>query len=173
MKEAERYVLGLTLRGIFAGMVLLSALMLLAVLVMPGQQLHAQGYLKGRPWTCSVDAVGTAVKECLPALGSANLSSQDQDRLYVTDIVATSTTATGGEMVLQYGTGADCVTTAVNFFPASGTAGVVRYGYSGNAVAPVPISFQTPLAIPATKRVCVIGIATQLLTIQINGYLAP
>jgi len=115
-------------------------------------------------WTCSLDNIAATLTECQPV-------PPPELRLYVTDIIAQSTTATGGEFLLRYGTGANCGTGTTSLLPSAASA--VRFGYPAHTAAPTVISLKTPLAAPAGKAICAIGIATQTLTIQIIGYMAP
>jgi hypothetical protein len=111
-------------------------------------------------WICSLDNIGATLTLCQRAAGTGY-------RLQITDIVAQSTTATGGQMSLQTGTGSDCGTGTTAFFPKATTT--ARVGYPPNTSAPTHLSFGTPLMVPAGKDLCVLGIATQTISVQIWG----
>lgn len=115
-------------------------------------------------WSCGLDAVGATLTQC-QAAPAAGL------KLYITDIVAQSTTATGGQMLIRFGTGTNCATGLTSLFPSAAT--VARIGYPGNASAPTVIQFLTPIPAAAANAICVIGVATNTLSIQINGFTAP
>lgn len=115
-------------------------------------------------WTCGLDGIGATLTECRATPGTA-LS------LYITDIVAQSTTATAGQFLLRRGTGTNCGTGAASVFPSAATA--VRFAYPANTVAPTIISLKTPIKVAADEALCAIGVATNTLTIQITGFTAP
>jgi hypothetical protein len=115
-------------------------------------------------WSCGLDNLGATLTECRAAPGAGL-------RLYITDIVATSTTATAGQFLLRFGTGTNCGTGTASLYPSAAT--VVRVPYPGNTVAPFMVAMNTPLAVTANNALCVLATAVNTLTIQINGYTAP
>ena len=125
---------------------------------------HAQNAQPGPPWTCSLDNIGATLTKCKD-------KAADGQRLYITDITITSTTATAGLFLLRTGTGTDCGTATLSLFPSLAT--VPRFGYPGNASAPTTIRFVTPLKPPAETDLCLIGSATNTATFQISGYVGP
>jgi hypothetical protein len=91
--------------------------------------------------------------------------------IYVTDIVAQSTTTTGGLFILRYGTATNCGTGTTSLIPSAAT--VARLAAPANTVAPLSINFTTPLKVPANNLLCVLGVATNTTTITISGFIAP
>ena len=117
----------------------------------------------GEAWECSLDAVGASLTLCEPA--------QPGLRLYVTDIVAQSVTATAGLMLVRYGTGAACGTGTTSMLPSAAT--VPRIAYPGNAVATTHINLQTPVVAARDTDICVICAVTNTCSLQITGFAAP
>lgn len=115
-------------------------------------------------FTCSLDAVGTTLTQCQAAPG-ASLS------LYVTDVIAQSTTGTAGQFGLRFGTGANCGTGTGNLLMSS--TATARIASPANTVAPTEINFNTPLKVTANNAICVVGVVTNTTSIQISGYTAP
>lgn len=115
-------------------------------------------------WTCSLDNIGATLTECKAAPGAGL-------KLYVTDIVIQSTTATAGLFLIRYGTGTNCGTGTTSLLPSAAT--VPRLGYPLNTAAPAVISQTTPIAAAANNAVCIICTVTQTCTVQISGYTAP
>lgn len=115
------------------------------------------------PWACSLDNVGATLTLCKRAPTSSTTSKQ----LWVTDIVATSTTSTAGQFILRYGTGTNCGTGTASLFPSAASA--VRFGYPANTSAPTVITLATPLVVPAGKDLCVLAVSTNTITVQIHG----
>jgi hypothetical protein len=116
------------------------------------------------PWTCSIDAIGATLTQCQAAPGAGL-------KLYLTDIVMTSTTGTAGNYLIRYGTGANCGTGTTSLFPSSAT--VIRFTYAGNNAATVPINFYTPLSAAANNAICILCQNTQTCTAQLSGFTAP
>ena len=126
----------------------------------------AQAQSAGLSYTCSADDIGATLTRLTNCLGPV-----DNNRRYVTDIVAQSTTATAGQFILRYGTGTNCGTGTTSLFPS--TATVVRVAYPANTAAPTVIPFKTPLVVPTGKDLCVLAVGTNTISIQVNGYVAP
>lgn len=114
------------------------------------------------PFTCSIDAVGATLTEC-------QAIPQPGKRYVITDIVAQSTTGTGGQFLIRTGTGTNCGSNTLSLLPSSAT--VVRIAYPGNSAHPCRLQFNTPLYAPADRAICVLGVATNLVTMQITGYI--
>lgn len=91
--------------------------------------------------------------------------------LYITDINVQTTTATSGTFALQSGTGTNCGTGTAAVFPVSATAN--RFNAPINSQPMLDIDFMTPLKLPANTALCVIGVATNTVSGQITGYIAP
>jgi hypothetical protein len=115
-------------------------------------------------WNCGLDNIGATLTEC-QAAPAAGL------KLYITGIVAQSTTSTAGQFGLRRGTGTNCGTGTGNVL-SSATA-TARWTVPANTIAPTVIPFPTPIALPAAEALCVLGVATNTTTIQITGYTAP
>lgn len=160
---------------VFAVLVVAGLAGLFSLPIPPQPVVHAQGDFSGEVWSCSLAAVDNNLTKCVVAPGSRDLSSLSQEKLFITDIVAQSTTATAGQFMLRYGTGTNCATGTTSLLPSSVTA--VAYQYPGNAAAPLVMSFRTPLVVPpgagsAGARhpdLCVLAVATNTGTIQISG----
>lgn len=116
------------------------------------------------PWSCSLDAIAATLTQCQAAPGAGL-------KLYLTDIVAQSTTATAGLFLIRYGTGTNCGTGTTSLLPAAAT--VVRLAHPANTAAPTSIKLQVPLATAANNAICAVGVATNTLTVQMSGYTAP
>lgn len=115
-------------------------------------------------WSCSLDGIAATLTECKAAPGAGL-------KLYLTDLVIGSTTATAGQYLVRYGTGANCGTGTTSFLPAAAT--VVRYGYPPNTTAPTPLQFLTPLPATANNAICIACVLTNTCTVQMSGYIAP
>ena len=134
---------------------------------------HAQSP-NGFPFTCSVDDIGAT----LTLITGCNAPADNTLRRYITDVVAQSTTATGGQFILRFGNSvrsggsANCATTTTSILPS--TATVARLAAPGNASAALVMDSTVPIAVvPADKDLCVLGVITNTTTLQIAGYLAP
>lgn len=131
----------------------------LAIMATP----DAEAQLPGPAWTCSMDNIGATLTLCQP-LRSGN-------RLYLTDIVAQSTTATAGLLLVRYGTGTNCGTDTVSLLPSGAT--VPRIAYPGTGSPTTNITLGTPVSAPAGNDLCVICTATNTCSLQLSGYAAP
>ena len=115
-------------------------------------------------WACSLDAIGTTLTQC-------GLAAEPSMRLYVTDIVVGSTTATAGLFLIRAGTGTNCGTDTASVFPSAAT--VVRFGYPANTAAPATLRFDTPLMGPKGAAICVVCVVTNTCTVQMGGFVSP
>lgn len=116
-------------------------------------------------WTCSLDDIGATLTRCIIALPDQTTTR------YLTYVVAQSTTTTGGQFLLQFGTGTNCGTGTTSLLPSGASA--VRLGAPANTAAPAVIALPTPLKIPAGKDLCVLGKATDTFTGQLGGFVGP
>lgn len=116
------------------------------------------------PWTCGLNAIAATLTQCQAAPG-AGLS------LYITDIQVQTTTTTSGTYSIQTGTGTNCGTGTAALFPVSGTANRFNAPITSNAMA--SINFMSPLKVPANSAVCLIGVATNTISAQMVGFVAP
>ena len=123
-----------------------------------------QSRTPGYYWTCSLDAIGATLTLCIAA-------PEPGMRRYITDVYASSTTTTSGLMLLRYGTGTNCGTGTTSVLPSAAT--VARFAYHANTLGPTTISPRTPIEIPSGKDLCIIGTATNTVTVQMIGYVAP
>ena len=142
---------------------------LLAWLGYPWGDAPVQAQASGLPYTCSADDIGATLTRMNLNNGPAGscVGAIDGMRRYVTDIVAQSTTTTSGQFILRYGTGTNCGTGTVSLFPSAATA--ARIASPASTAAPTVIPFKTALVIPTGKDLCVLGVATNTTTIQVNG----
>lgn len=115
-------------------------------------------------WSCTLSGIAATLTQCQAAPG-AGLS------LYITDIVVQTTTTTSGTYAVQYGTGTNCGTGTAALFPGGATAN--RWNAPITTSSASNFSFITPLVVPANNALCVIGVATNTIRIQMNGYTAP
>jgi len=144
--------------------IVLAALVGLATFMITSRSTVQGQNTRYETWTCAVDALGATLTLCEPNKGP-DMS------LYITDIVASSTTTTPAQFLLRSGTGTNCATGTVSVFPESST--VVRIPYMGNTTHPTRLNFQTPPIVPKGKDLCVICTGTNLCVMQIFGTVAP
>lgn len=118
-------------------------------------------------WSCGLKALAATLTQCQPA-AAAGL------RNYVTDIAVTTTTATAGTYSIQTGTGANCVTSTAALYPSTATTDrFTAPATTGTGITMQAFSLHTPLVSIVAGEICVIGVATNTITIQLNGYTAP
>ncbi len=115
-------------------------------------------------WTCGLNGLAASLTQC-QAAPAAGL------KLYVTDITVQTTTTTSGTYAVQTGTGSNCATGTAALFPVSGTAN--RWNAPITTQSASNFQFLTPLIAPAASAICVIGVATNTISIQLHGYTAP
>jgi hypothetical protein len=115
-------------------------------------------------FACSLDNIAATLTEC-QAAPSAGLS------IYITDVIAQSTTTTAGNFLLRQGTGTNCGTGTGSVFPSSAT--VIRFAAPASTVAPFVVSLKTPIKLTAANALCLLGVATNTVTAQITGFIAP
>lgn len=152
-------------RSVLAGFGILLALLLLFSLrpgVSAGQTSAGYAGVSAR-WTCGLDDIGATLTECRAAPG-ANF------RLYITDIVAQSTTATAGTFGIRNGTGTNCGTGTANVLPSS--TATARYVSPANTIAPTVMTFSMPIPVAMNTAICVLGVGTNTTTIEIIGFTA-
>lgn len=142
--------------------VLVIAVLLLLMLPVPSF-VRAEPRAAGATWTCGLDDLGATLTLCQ--------RSGADSTYYITDIVAQSTTTTGGQFILRTGTGTNCGTGTASLLPSAATA--ARLGYPASTSAPAHLRFQTPITIPKGTDLCVLAVGTNTLTIQVSGYVAP
>lgn len=119
-------------------------------------------------WTCSLQALAASLTQCqaAPAAGYS---------LYITSVIAISTTGTASNIALRAGTGSNCGTGTVGVFPQPGGSSPSRVLTTPiNTAAPFNFTFPgSGLKLPAANALCVIGVATNTLDVAISGYIAP
>lgn len=118
----------------------------------------------GLAWACSVDNIGATLTQC-------GLAAEPSMRLYLTDVVIGSTTATAGQFLIRSGTGTNCGTGTASLLPSAAT--VVRLGYPANTAAPAILHLETPLSAPAGSAICILCVGTNTCTVQMSGFVAP
>ena len=114
-------------------------------------------------WNCGLSAIGTTLTQCQAAPGAGL-------RLYITDVVSQSNTATAGLFTLRFGTGTNCGTGTGNLIFSSASALMAS---PANTQPVNHFHLTTPIAVTANNAVCVLGVATNVTNIQISGYTAP
>jgi len=117
------------------------------------------------PWTCNLEDTDGTLTQCQAAPGAGL-------RLYLTDVIIGSTTATPGKFLIRYGTGANCGTGTVSLLPGPSTL-VPQWAYPGNLTPPTPIHLMTPVSTDANNAICVICVMVNKCTVQLVGYTAP
>lgn len=115
-------------------------------------------------WSCGLNAIAASLTQCQAAPGAGL-------KLYLTDITVQTTTTTSGTYALQTGTGSNCGTGTAALFPVSGTGN--RFNAPITTQSASNFSFTTPLVAPANSAICLIGVATNTISIQLQGYTAP
>jgi hypothetical protein len=124
----------------------------------------------GQPWTCSVDEQDDSTVRCIAA-------PEPGLRLYITDVVAQSTTSTAGLFNIVQGTataqggGADCSTANANMLPATDAG--ARFAAAANTSAATAYRPSSPVIVPTGRDVCILGDAGNPVTVQLFGYTAP
>ncbi len=116
-------------------------------------------------FTCGLAGLAATLTEC-QALAAGRT-------YYVTDIVVGTTTATSGTYGIQTGTGTNCAAGTVTIFPAPPATTASRYQAPIAANPVAVINFTTPLVTTAGHAICVIGVGTNTINIQISGYYLP
>lgn len=115
-------------------------------------------------FTAGFNSIANTLTE-IKAAPSAGLS------IYITDITIQTTTATSGTFAFQSGTGTNCGTSTTAVFPSSGTSN--RFNASINSGPMTDIKFVIPLKLTTVHALCVIGVATNTVSGQVNGFVAP
>lgn len=118
-------------------------------------------------WTCNLNGLAASLTQCqaAPAAGFS---------LYITSVIARTTTGTAGTFALRAGTGSNCATGPMGVWPDPGKAtpaSVVTAPIS--TVAPFVWNFPDGLKLTAANALCVIGVATNTIDIAISGNTAP
>lgn len=150
----------------------LAAVLIIGIGFATEPRIEAQPSPTGRWFACGADNIAGTLT-LLSAYPSGNcVAVEDGSTRYITDIIAMSTTATGGEFLLRTGTGANCGTGTATLFPFAASTNV-RLSFAGNTAAPTVISPKTPVQVPEGKDLCVIGIATNTVTLEVRGYIGP
>lgn len=116
--------------------------------------------------SCGVDNIAATLTEMTGCSApAAGLS------IYITDVIAQSTTSTAGQFLLRQGTGTNCGTGTGSVFPSAAT--VIRLAAPANTVAPLVVALKTPIKLTAANALCLLGVATNTVTAQVLGFLAP
>lgn len=111
-------------------------------------------------FTCALNAIAATLTQCQAAPASGSL--------YIVAVYVQTTTTTSGTYALQSGTGANCVTATTAVFPSSGTGNRFNAPITSNAMA--VILFPIPLKLTAVHALCLIGVATNTISVQIVGF---
>lgn len=117
-------------------------------------------------WECSLNGIAATLTECQA------IPSNADHRHYITDISVQTTTATSGTYAIRTGTGTNCATATAQLFPSSGS-GADRFNAPVVSQAMASIRFTTPLIPTKGHAICMIGVATNTISIQIQGFFAP
>ena len=144
--------------------------LLLALLLFPVLA-HAQSFQRVQPDHPQRVALNVAdLGATLTEIGAA-ITGQSY---YVTGIVLTSSTATGGTFAIRAGTGTNCGTNPVGIWPQPGVASpTLTYPYPANTVQPYVIQFPVAIKAPVGNAICLIGTATNLARGAVLGFTAP
>jgi hypothetical protein len=114
-------------------------------------------------WTCALNALAASLTECKALTAGRTY--------FITDIVVQTTTTTSGQFAIQSGTGTNCGSNTAAVFPSSDAAH--RYNAPITSSPLAHISFITPLAVTVSHAVCVIGTATNTISITLSGFYTP
>jgi hypothetical protein len=118
--------------------------------------------LPGTRWTCGLAGLAATLTEC-QALAAGRT-------YFITDIVVGTTTATSGTYSIQSGTGTNCGTGGTAVFPAAPGTTSSRYQAPIAANPVAVIALRQPLAVTTAHAICVIGVATNTININLSGY---
>ena len=113
-------------------------------------------------FACGLAGLAASLTTC--AAGIAGKS------YYITDIVVGTTTGTSGTYAIQTGTDNNCGTGTAVVFPASPATTSSRFQAPIAANPVAVINFTTPIKLPAAGYLCVIGVATNTININVHGY---
>ena len=113
-------------------------------------------------FTCGLAGQGASLATCIAGVSGKSF--------YITDIVAGSSTGTAGTWALQSGTDANCATTTTTVFPAAPGTTSSRFASMPNTSPPAVIHFTTPIKVTASHYLCAIGVGTNTLNVNVNGY---
>ncbi len=152
MKNPIRWVLPVTALS-------LAALMLMQA--MPKAEAQVSLTQRRETWTCSLDNLAASLTLCIA-------NPDNRRAMFLTDVVAQSTTSTGGQFLIRYGTGTNCATGTTSLLPSLATA--ARLSAAGNGVAATSIQLLSALRVPPGNDICILGVATNTFTGQLNGY---
>lgn len=115
---------------------------------------------------CSFNAIAATLTQLTGCAGAgAGL------RYYITDIAIQTTTTTSGTFAFQTGTVTNCGTGTAALFPVSATANRFNAIITSNGLG--VYNFVTPLQTAVNAQICVIGVATNTVSGQVKGYIAP
>ena len=138
------------------------------VLALVGLLVTATGSVYGpniplsQTWSCGLNGLAATLTQCKAVATEGN-------RHYITDIFVQTTTATSGQYSIQFGTGTNCATGTTALFPVSGTSNRFNAPIAGSVDI---MHLVTPLVPDANTAICVIGTATNTISIQLHGFTA-
>jgi hypothetical protein len=143
-----------------------AALMLpLVIFVGVGMEQSAQAQVSISPrretWSCSLDNVAASLTLCIG-------NPDNRRAMFLTDVLAQSTTSTGGQFIIRYGTGSNCATGTTSLLPSAATA--ARLSAAGNGVAATSIQLLSAPRVPPGNDICILGVATNTFSGQLMGY---
>ena len=142
-------------------LVIVAAIVLVFSASAEGQNYIRAGQLS-QSWTCSLQGLAATLTQCKALTASR--------RHYITDIVVQTTTGTTGTYAIQSGTGTNCATATAALFPSSGTSD--RFNAPINSQPTASINLSTPIIPTSGHAICVIGVATNTIDIQLYGFTA-
>jgi len=126
-------------------------------------QLFTRGGQLSQSWHCALNGIAATLTQCQA------VPADSKERNYITDISLQTTTATSGTYAIRTGTGTNCATGTAQLFPASGT-GSDRFNAPVISQAMAHLHFITPLRPTAGHAICMIGVATDTISMQIHGF---
>lgn len=115
-------------------------------------------------FSCSLNAIAASLTQCQAAPGAGL-------KLYITSLHVQSTTTTSGTYAVQTGTGTNCGTGTAPLFPSSSTSN--RFNAPPTTAGMADLTFPVPLSAAANTAICLVGVATNTISAQITGYIAP
>ena len=123
------------------------------------QQYTRSGQLS-QDWHCALAGVGAALVECkaIPVVGQKH---------YITGVTVQTTTATAAAWKIQSGTATACASNTTDVFPKVASTTWIAPVVS---LPPQHISFETPIQITVNHAICVLGVVTNTINIQVSGF---
>lgn len=118
-----------------------------------------------------ITCAATGIAASLTQLTNCTTAAVGSNSYYIVSMQFQSTTATSGTFSVQSGTGTNCGTGTTAVFPVSATAN--RFNAPPTTAGMANVNFMVPLKVTAGHAVCIIGVATNTTSLQLEGFIAP